>query len=53
MTIDTDVLAAVQESLQNIDSMVNEQALMILAAFYSYPLKATQDKLEILRQGGF
>ncbi len=49
MTIDTDVLAAVQESLQNIDSLVNEQALVILAAFYSYLLKATQDKLEVLR----
>lgn len=49
MTIDTDVLAAVQESLQNIDSLANEQALVILAAAYSYLLKATQDKLEVLR----
>ena len=49
MTIDTDVLAIVQESLQNIDSLANEQALVILAAFYSYLLKATQDKLEVLR----
>lgn len=49
MTIDTDILAAVKESLQNIDSLVNEQALVILAVFYSYLLKATQDKLEVLR----
>jgi hypothetical protein len=49
MTIDTDVLAAVKESLQNIDSLVNEQALVILAAAYSYLLKATQNKLEVLR----
>lgn len=49
MTIDTDVLAEVQESLQNIDSLASEQALVILAAFYSYLLKATQDKLEVLR----
>ncbi len=49
MTIDTGVLAAVQESLRNIDSLANEQALVILAAFYSYSLKATQDKLESLR----
>ena len=49
MTIDTDVLAAVKESLQNIDSLVNEQALVILAAAYSHLLKATQNKLEVLR----
>jgi len=52
MKIDTDVLTAMQESLQNIDSLANEQALMILEAFYGHLLKATQDKLKILRQGG-
>ena len=49
MTIDTDVLAAVQESLQSIDALANEQALVILEAFYSYLLKASQSKLEALR----
>jgi len=48
MIIDTDVLAAVQESLRNIDSLANEQALVILAAVYSYLLKTTQGKLELL-----
>ena len=52
MMIDTDVLAAVQESLQSIDALANEQALVILEAFYSYLLKATQSKLEALRAEG-
>lgn len=50
MRIDADLQAMMKESLEHIDSFVNEQALLILIASYNCLLRAAKDKLEVLRQ---
>ena len=51
MKLDQDMISSLRESLENIDKIKNEQGLVVLAAFYTYLLNATKNRLEAVRGG--
>lgn len=51
MKLDQDMISSLRESLENIDKIKNEQTLVVLAAFYTYLLNATKNRLEAVRGG--
>ena len=51
MKLDQDMVSSLRESLENIDKIKNEQTLVVLAAFYTYLLNATKNRLEAVRGG--
>lgn len=51
MKLDQDMISSLRESLENIDKIKSEQGLVVLAAFYTYLLNATENRLEAVRGG--
>ena len=51
MKLDQDMISSLRESLENIDKIKSEQGLVVLAAFYTYLLNATKNRLEAVRGG--
>ena len=51
MKLDQDMVSSLRESLENIDKIKSEQGLVVLAAFYTYLLNATKNRLEAVRGG--